>query len=73
MTGWEHTCDITVRLVCLQAGDAGVIHALLQVVQFLPELLDVALLAVQLHLQLVAIRAFLCQLLVVGRSKVKAK
>lgn len=59
MPGWEHTCDITVRLVRLQAGDAGVIHALLQVIQFLPELLDVALLAVQLHLQLVAIRAFL--------------
>lgn len=62
------TCYIAVRLVRLQAGDAGVLHALLQVVEFLPELLDVALLAVQLHLELVAIRAFLRQLLLVMKA-----
>lgn len=59
------TCHVAVCLICLQAGDARVIHTLLQVVQFLPKLLDVALLAVQLHLKLIAICAFLCQLLLV--------
>ncbi len=57
------TGDVTVRLVWLQAGDAGAFHAELQVVEFLSELLNVTLLTVQLHLQLVAIRGLLYQLL----------
>ena len=57
------TCEVSVRLVRQQAGDAGAVHAQLQVVELLAQLLDVALLAVQLHLQLVAVRRLLHQLL----------
>lgn len=57
------TSNVTVQLVRLQAGDAGVFHAELQVVQLLAELLDVTFFAVQLHLQLIAIRALLSPLL----------
>lgn len=57
------TCSVAVHLVCLQTGHAGVLHAQLQVIQFLSQLLNVAFFTVQLHLQLVTVRAFLCQLL----------
>lgn len=57
------TSNVTVQLVRLQAGDAGVFHAELQVVQLLAELLNVTFFAVQLHLQLIAIRALLSPLL----------
>lgn len=57
------TSNVAVRLVCLEAGDTGVIHAQLHVAELLAELLNVALLAVQLHLQLIAVRALLRQLL----------
>lgn len=57
------TCSVAVDLVRLQTGHTGVLHAQLQVVQFLSELLDVAFFTVQLHLQLVTVRALLHQLL----------
>jgi len=68
MTTRTATCKVEVRLIRLQAGDAGAVHAQLQVVQLLPQLLDVALLAVQLHLLLVAVRALLRQLLWTERT-----
>lgn len=61
------TCYVAVRIISLQAGDAGAVHALLQVVQLLAELLDVAVLAVHLHLQLREPHGLVGQLL--GREK----